>query len=137
MKTKLKALSVTELFLGSFPALFAAYLGAALANMLSVVSQPGLCMCLTLSPVFSRLPKPFLQEPLPSSSLLSQIMVFAEFGGFCLFFVFWGPHLWHMEAPRLGVELELQPLAYAAATAMPDPSHICELHHSSWQCWIH
>ena len=27
----------------------------------------------------------------------------------CLFvFVFLGPHPWHMEAPRLGVELELQ-----------------------------
>ena len=25
-----------------------------------------------------------------------------------LFFVFLGPHLWHMEVPRLGVELELQ-----------------------------
>ena len=22
------------------------------------------------------------------------------------------------------------------ATAMPDPSHIFDLHHSSWQCWI-
>jgi len=22
------------------------------------------------------------------------------------------------------------------ATAMPDPSHICDLHHSSWQCQI-
>ena len=24
----------------------------------------------------------------------------------------------------------------ATATAMQDPSHICDLHHSSWQCWI-
>ena len=31
-------------------------------------------------------------------------------------------HLWHMEVPRLGVELELQPLAYTTATATPDPS---------------
>ena len=23
-----------------------------------------------------------------------------------------------------------------AATAAPDPSHICDLHHNSWQCWI-
>ena len=23
--------------------------------------------------------------------------------------------------------------AYATATAMPDPSHVCDLHHSSWQ----
>ena len=32
----------------------------------------------------------------------------------------------HMKVPRLGVELELQLLAYAAATAMPDPSHVCD-----------
>ena len=24
----------------------------------------------------------------------------------------------------------------ATATATPDPSRICDLHHSSWQCWI-
>ena len=40
---------------------------------------------------------------------------------FC--FVFWGwwVHSQHMEIPRLGVELELQLPAYAAATATPDP----------------
>ena len=32
---------------------------------------------------------------------------------------------------RLGVESELQPLAYPTATATPDPSCICDLHHSS------
>ena len=41
-----------------------------------------------------------------------------------------------MEVPRLGVELELQLLAYTTATAMPDPSHICDLHHSLQQCQI-
>ena len=41
-----------------------------------------------------------------------------------------------MEIPRLGVELELQPLAYATATATWYPSYVCDLHHSSWQCWI-
>ena len=29
----------------------------------------------------------------------------------CFVFVFLGPHPWHMEVPRLGVELELQLLA--------------------------
>ena len=38
-----------------------------------------------------------------------------------------------MEVPRLGVKSELQLVAYATAIAMPDPSHICNLHHSSWQ----
>ena len=41
-----------------------------------------------------------------------------------------------MEVPRLGVELELQLLAYATATAVRDLSHVCDLHHSSWQHWI-
>ena len=36
-----------------------------------------------------------------------------------------------MEVPRLGVESELQLPAYAIAT--PDLSHVCDLHHSSWQ----
>jgi len=44
--------------------------------------------------------------------------------------------LWHLEVPRLGVESELQLPAYTTATATPDLSHICELHHSSWQCWV-
>ena len=36
--------------------------------------------------------------------------------------------------PRLGVKME-QP-TYAIATAMQDPSHICNLHHSSQRCQI-
>ena len=51
-------------------------------------------------------------------------------------FVFLGLHLWHMEVPRVGVKSELYLLAYATATAMPDPSCVCNLHHSSWQCQI-
>ena len=48
--------------------------------------------------------------------------------GFLFFiFVFSGPHLWHMEVPRLGSELELQLLAYTTATAMQDLSHVCNL----------
>ena len=42
----------------------------------------------------------------------------------------------HMEVPRLGVESELQLPAYTAATATQDPSQVCNLYHSSWQCWI-
>ena len=48
------------------------------------------------------------------------------------FFVFLGPYPWHMDIPRLGVKLELQLLA----TAMQDLSCVCDLHHSSWQCWV-
>ena len=38
-----------------------------------------------------------------------------------------------MEVPRLGVESELHPPAYTTTTAMPDWSHICNLHPSSQQ----
>ena len=37
---------------------------------------------------------------------------------------------------QLGVELELQLLAYATATTRPDPSRLFDLHQSSQQCQI-
>ena len=46
-------------------------------------------------------------------------------------FYFLGPHLQHMEAPRLGVESELQLPAYTTATATQNPVCVCDLHHSS------
>ena len=48
-------------------------------------------------------------------------------------FFFLGPHLWHMDIPRPGVELELQLPAYATATATGNPSCSCNPHHSPWQ----
>ena len=59
-----------------------------------------------------------------------------------LLFCFLGPQVRHMELPRLGVKLELQlPVpapAPAPATTTPtqDLSRLCDLHHSSQQCWI-
>ena len=44
------------------------------------------------------------------------------------FFVFLGPYPWHMEVPKLGLESELQLLAYAKATEIRDQSHVCDLH---------
>ena len=55
---------------------------------------------------------------------------------FLFVFVFLEPHSWQMDVPSLGVESELQLLAYTTAMTMQDPSHVCELHHSSWQCCI-
>ena len=40
------------------------------------------------------------------------------------------------EVPRLEVKLELQLLGCTTATAIPDPSCICNLHHSLQQCQI-
>ena len=50
-----------------------------------------------------------------------------------LLFFFLGLHPWHMEIPRLEVQLELQLPVYAIATAMQDPSCVFNLHHTSWQ----
>ena len=64
----------------------------------------------------------------PGNSCLLLLMLFC--------FVFLGLHLQYMEVPGLGVELELQLPAYTTANAMPYPSLICDLHHSSQQCRI-
>ena len=45
-------------------------------------------------------------------------------------------HPQHMEISRLGIKLELQLPAYTTATALQEPSLVCDLHHSSWQPWI-
>ena len=54
---------------------------------------------------------------------------------FFLSFVLLGPPPWHMEVPRLGVESELQLLAYTTAIATLDPRRVCDLYHSPQQCW--
>ena len=36
--------------------------------------------------------------------------------------------LWHMEVPSLGVELELEVMAYTTAIAAWDLSQVCNLH---------
>ena len=65
------------------------------------------------------------------SSFLPSFLLFVH-----SFFSFLGPHLQHMEVPRLGVCLELQLLTYTTSTVTRDPSSISYLHRSSWQHWI-
>ena len=55
---------------------------------------------------------------------------------YTLFLLFLGPHLQHMEDPKLGVKSELLLPAYTTATATQDLSRVCDLHHSSRQCQI-
>lgn len=53
-----------------------------------------------------------------------------------IFLSFLGPHPWHMELLRLGMELKPQLLAYTVVTTMPNLSQVCSLHCSSQQCRI-
>ena len=50
---------------------------------------------------------------------------------FLSFFSFLGLHPWHMEIPRLGVQLELQLPTYTRATATWDLSRVFDLHHNA------
>ena len=74
---------------------------------------------------------PYMFVPSLSVNLHLRFLFFFSF----LFFFFscLGPHPWHMEFPRPGVKLELQLLTCATATAKPDLSCVCNLHHISWQ----
>ena len=57
------------------------------------------------------------------------IFFFFLFWSFCLF----RATLQHMAVPRIGVQSEPQLPAYAGASASPDSSRVCDLHHGSWQ----
>ena len=52
---------------------------------------------------------------------------------FFFFLLFLEPHPQHMEVPRLGVQSQLKLLASTTATAMQDPSRVCDRRHSSRQ----
>ena len=54
-----------------------------------------------------------------------------ELRSFFFFFFFLWLNLKHMEVPRLGIKSELQLPVYTTATW--DPSHVYDLHYSSWQ----
>ena len=74
-----------------------------------------------------------------ASKLTTKKEIFLFFLSFFFFFCRLGPHQWPIEAPRLGVELELQLPAYTMATARRNQScicYLCYLQHSSMQCQI-
>ena len=64
-----------------------------------------------------------LQQPKETRTSLSLLPKLKDFYYliFFILFLFLGPHPQHMEVPRLGVESELQLLAYSTVTATPDP----------------
>ena len=63
----------------------------------------------------------FMKKADPSLTLLLTQHIFFFFSFFFFFLLY---HLWHMEVPGLGIESELQLLAYATATATQDLSHV-------------
>ena len=71
----------------------------------------------------------FLQfnQPIDDDCLLLQYLLWFCFFVFVFVFGLFRATPWHMEVPRLGVELELQLPATATATAAPDPSCDCSL----------
>ena len=77
-------------------------------------------------------PHPYF-DPEPSAQQSLNALEFILFT--YLFILLFRATPWHMEVPRLGIELELQLLGYAAATATAawDPSCVCDLQHSSRQ----
>ena len=84
--------------------------------------------------------RPLVDASRTASHICSASRVALHFFVFSFFFPFLFSFLWlhpqHIEVPRLGVALELHLLAFAMATATWDLGHVCELHHSSWQCRI-
>ena len=88
------------------------------------------CLASHMEVMCLHLPAPFAIRSVSLERICSGFCVFLVWGGF---FCFLGSHPWHMEVPRLEVESELRLLAYATATATQDPSHVWNLHHSSWQ----
>ena len=85
-----------------------------------------------LSPPTPR-PRLHLHLHLSPAGVLHEL-IFCLFVCFGVFFAFLGSHLLHMEAPKLGVELELQLPTYTSV--MPDLSCVCNPHHSSWRLGI-
>ena len=71
-----------------------------------------------------------------SNSQLQPDGMLAAGHGFVCLFCFLGLCLQDKEIPRLRVQSELHLLAFTSATAMQDPNHICDRHHSSQQYQI-
>ena len=76
-------------------------------------------------------------------SLGTKHFIFSSFFFFFFFFfcffvfvIFFWLHLWHMGGSRLGGKLVLWLPAFTIATATPDLSYVCNLHHRSRQCRI-
>ena len=100
-------------------------------------NKPSLLIYFIYSSLYLLIAIPNLSlHSLPFSNYKFVFYVCEVFFCFCFFLSFLGLLLRHMDVPRLGVKLELWLPAYTTATATQDPSHLFDLHHSSWQRWI-
>ena len=72
----------------------------------------------------------FCPDICPGVGLLDHM---AHMAALSFFLFFGGVALWHIEVVRLGIESELQLLAYATATDTQYLSCICNLYHSPSQ----
>ena len=61
---------------------------------------------------------------------------FLLFLSFFFFFFFLGPNLQHVEVPRLGANQNYSCRPTPQPQQWQDLNYICDLHHSSRQCWI-
>ena len=91
-----------------------------------------------IEPASSWIPVGFVstapQRELPSTFLF--IFHFILFM-YLLIFVFLGLHPLHMELPRLGGQIRTVASGLChRPMPTPDQSHICDIQHSSQQCWI-
>ena len=93
---------------------------------------PYQCLPKQLHKPFKHLSGRLLFRSLPLHLFSSPPRTIHSKANFFLFFL--GLYLWHLEFSRLGAESKLQLLSDTTATVTPDPSRICELHHSLWQC---
>ena len=91
--------------------------------------EPQLVSHLMLTQTCMDIEKTYIIPTLPISEGKTFIYLF----NFCLFRA---APMQHMEVFRLGVKPELLLPVYTTATAAPDPSHTCDLQHSSQQHWI-
>ena len=62
-----------------------------------------------------------MQYFLKSKKSMQKKSLMQKMPKFFFSFFFLGPHLWHMEVPKLGIKSEPQLPAYVTAVATPDP----------------
>ena len=98
-----------------------------LASIMQTLSWNYYTLFLFVHSIIHQCTHPLTQRHFLKSYHIPPIML--DTGNIAVFFFFFflGPHLWHMEIPRLGVKSELQLPTYTTDTATRDPSHICNL----------